>query len=129
MAVITTLNGQDIDINDNAIVLIAGPFPNDVGPGTYIYGVTQGALITGVPADALVARLGINPPLAMLTRPDSSPVWIKGSAVTSIRASIATEQQGPGEVNAVLQVGSLHQAIHEDVATARSIIDAQGGNV
>jgi hypothetical protein len=69
MSVIKTVDGQDIDVNENLIVLIAGPYPHDVGPHTYVYGVTHGALVTGEPPDALVARLGINPPLAKLTRP------------------------------------------------------------
>jgi hypothetical protein len=129
MSVIKTVDGQDIDVNENAIVLIAGPYPHDVGPHTYVYGATHGALVTGESADGLVARLGINPLLAKLTRPDSSPVWVKGSTVTSVRVPIPTEQQGPGQVNAVLQVGSLHQTVHEDVPTARSIINAHGGNI
>jgi hypothetical protein len=129
MSVIKTVDGQDIDVNENAIVLIAGPYPHDVGPHTYVYGATHGALVTGESADGLVARLGINPLLAKLTRPDSSPVWVKGSTVTSVRVPIPTEQQGPGQVNAVLQVGSLHQTVHEDVPTARSIINGHGGNI
>jgi hypothetical protein len=129
MIVIRSLDGQNIDVDENAIVLVAGPFPHDVGPHTYIHGATPGPLITSEPAQELIARLGVNPPLAKLTRPDLSPVWIKGAAVTSVRAPLPTEQQGPGEVNAVLQVNSLRQAVHEDVPTARSIIDAVGGNV
>jgi len=129
MSVIKTVDGQDIDVNENAIVLIAGPYPHDVGPHTYVYGVTHGALVTGEPADALVARLGINPPLAKLTRPDLSPVWVNGSMVTSVRAPIPTEQQGTGQVNAILQVGSLHQAVHEDMPAARGIINVHGGNI
>jgi hypothetical protein len=126
---IKALNGQDIEANENAIVLIAGPYPHDVGSHTYVYGPTHGVLVTAESAEALVARLGTNPPLAKLTRPDLSPVWVKGAAVTSIRSPVPTEQQGPGEVNAVLQVGSLRQTIHENEATARSIINANGGSV
>jgi hypothetical protein len=128
MIVIRTLDGHDINMNENAIVLIAGPYPHDVGPHTYVYGVTQSVLVTAEKPDLLVARLGIDPVLAKLTRPDRSSTWVKGSAVTSIREPIATEQQGQGEVNAVLQVGSLHQSVHEDVLTARRIVNAHGGN-
>jgi len=111
-------------VNENGIVLIAGPYPHDVGPHTYVYGVTQSMLVTAEKPDLLVARLGIDPGLAKITCPDRSPTWVKGSAVTSVREPIATEQQGPGEVNAVLQVGSLHQSVHEDVLAA----NAHGGN-
>jgi hypothetical protein len=129
MIVIKTIDGQNIDGDENAVVLIAGPYPHDVGPHTYVYGVTQAVLVTAEKPEALVACLGVKPPLAKLTRPDRSPVWVKGSAVTSVRAPLSTEQQGPGEVNAVLQVGSHHQSVREDLPTARGIIDTHGGNV
>jgi hypothetical protein len=64
-----------------------------------------------------------------LDGPDRTPVWIKGSAVTSIREPSPVEPQGSGEVNAVLQVGSHHQSVHEDVLTARELINAHKGNV
>jgi hypothetical protein len=128
MVVVRTLDGQDINLNEKTIALISGPYPHDVGPHTYIYGATHGALITNEPADILVARLGVNPPLARLIRPDGSPVWVNGSEVNSVRAPVPTEQ-GPGQVNAVLQVGSFHQAVQQDVPTARAIINAHGGNV
>src|SRR5262249_62198383 len=44
-----------------------------------------------------------------LPRPDLTPVWLKGSAATALRAPITTEQQAPGSVNAVVTVGGLHQ--------------------
>ena len=127
MIVLKTLDGQDIDGDENAITLIAGPYPHDAGPHTYVYGLTQAPLMTMEKPDVLVARLGITPPLAKLTRPDRSSVWVKGSAVTSVRAPRPPEQQAPGEVNAVLQVGSHPQSVREDLATVRRIINAHGG--
>ena len=129
MIVIKATDGQDIDGDENAVELIAGPYPRDVGPHTYVYGLTQTVLVTAERPEALVARLGVKEPLTKLTRPDRSPVWVKGAAVTSVRAPLSTEQQGPGEVNAVLQVGSHHQSVREDLPTARGIIDTHGGNV
>ena len=128
MVVVRTLDGQDINVNEKAITVVAGPYPHDVGPHTYIYGSTHSVLITNEPVDILVARLGVNPPLARLTRPDGSPVWVNGSAVSSVRGSVPSEQ-GVGQVNAVLQVGSFHQAVEQDVPDARAIINAHGGNV
>ena len=129
MIVIKTMDGRDIDGDENAITLIAGPYPHDAGPHTYVYGLTQAPLMTLEKPDALVARLGVNPLLAKLTRPDRSPVWVKGSAVTSLRAPLSTEEQGPGEVNTVLQVGSHSQSVREDLAAVRGIINAHAGNV
>jgi hypothetical protein len=129
MIVIKTTDGRDVDGDENAVTLIAGPYQHDAGPHTYVYGLTQPVLVTAEKPDALVARLGVKPPLAKLTRPDLSPVWVKGSAVISVRAPVSSEQQGPGEVNTVLQVGSHLQSVREDLPTACGIIKAHGGNV
>jgi hypothetical protein len=91
---IRTLDGHDINMNENAIVLIAGSLPPRCRTHTYVYGVPQSVLVTAEKPDLLVARLRIDPSLAKLTRPDRSPIWVKGSAVTSVREPIATEQQG-----------------------------------
>jgi len=129
MIVIRTTDGQYIDIDEAAILLIAGPYPHDVGPHTYVYGASSAVLVTAERADLLVARLGIKPPLAKLTRPDSSAVWVKGAAVTSLRTPLPVEEQAPGEVKAVLEVGPRHQSVREDLSTTRRIINAHGGNV
>ena len=71
----------------------------------------------------------MHPPLAPLLRPDLTPVWLKGSAVTALRTPLATEQQAPGSVNAVVIVGGLHQAVHETLEAARTIVNAHGGAV
>jgi hypothetical protein len=34
MVAITTLSGQEVDIADETIALVAGPYPHDVGPHT-----------------------------------------------------------------------------------------------
>jgi hypothetical protein len=67
--------------------------------------------------------------LAKLTRPDMTSVWIKGSAVSAIRAPLPTEQQGPRAVNAVVILGDLHQAVHEELATAEQVLKAHGAHV
>jgi hypothetical protein len=127
--VVRALDGTDVSVDEKAITLIAGPHPHDVGPHTYVHGIDRGVLVTAEDAAALVARLGVPPSLARLTRPDLTPVWLKGSAVTALRAPPATEQQAPGSVNAVAIVGGLHQAVHETVEAARAIVNAPGGTV
>ena len=86
-------------------------------------------LVTTESAAALAARLGVDPPLSKLTRPNATPVWIKGPAVTSLRAPLPTERQGPGAVNAMVILGHLHQAVHEDLATAERVLNAHGAHV
>jgi hypothetical protein len=80
-------------------------------------------LVTAEDAAALIARLGVDPPLLKLTRPDASPVWIKRSVVSEIRPPLTTEQQAAGTVKAVVVVGDLHQAVREDVQTAMNVLN------
>lgn len=127
MIVLWALDGTEVSVDENAITLIAGPYPHDVGPHTYVHGVERGVLVTAEEANSLVARLGVNPPLGRLTRPNSTPVWVKGSAVTEIRAPLSTERQ-PG-VKAVVIIGDLHQAVREDVAAATSVLSAPAAKV
>jgi hypothetical protein len=121
MIAIRALNGTEIEVNQDAIILIAGPYPHDVGAHTYVHGVDRGVLVTAEDAGVLVARVGV--PFAKLTRPNSTPVWVKGSAVQEIRAPLPTEQQPGGVVKAVLVVGDLHQAVREDVAAVAAVLN------
>jgi hypothetical protein len=96
MIAIRALDGTEVEVNEAAVTLVAGPYPHDVGPHTYVYGVERGVLATTEDAAALVTRLGVKPPLAKLTRPDSTPVWVKPSAVSAIRPPLSTERRGRG---------------------------------
>jgi len=69
MIVIRTLDGTAVDVDENAVTLLCGPYPHDVGSHTYVHGVERGVLVTAEDAAALAARLRVNPPLAKLTRP------------------------------------------------------------
>ena len=129
MIAIRALDGTEVAVNENAVNLVAGPYPHDLGPHTYVHGVERGVLVTAEDAAALVARLGVDPPLAKLTRPDASPVWVKRSAVSEIRPPLATEQLAGGGVRAVVVIGDLHQAVREDVQTAASILNPPAANV
>jgi hypothetical protein len=126
---VTTLDGQVVAVDENSIVLVVGPYPNDVGPHTYVYGATPGAIVTAEKPEILVGRLKVKPGLAQLTRPNGTPGWLKGAAVTSIRAPVSSEITTPGAVNGIVNIGPLHQAVRESVETARQIINAHGGHL
>jgi hypothetical protein len=128
MIAIRALDGTEIVVNENAVTVVAGPYPHDLGPHTYVHGVERGVLVTAEDAAGLVARLGIDPPLVKLTRPDASPVWVKASAVSAIRPPLGTEQQAAGAVKAVVVIGDLHQAVREDVQTAMSTLNPPAAN-
>jgi hypothetical protein len=128
MIAIHALDGTEVAVNENAVTLVAGPYPHDLGPHTYVHGVDRGVLVTAEDAAALVARLGVAPPLVKLTRPDASPVWVKGLSVSAIRPPLATEQQAAGAVKAVVVIGDLHQAVREDMQSAMSIVNRRAAN-
>jgi len=58
MIVIRALDGTAVDVDENAVILVSGPYPHDVGPHTYVHGVERGVLVTAEGAAALAARLG-----------------------------------------------------------------------
>jgi hypothetical protein len=125
MIVIRALDGTELRADENAVILVAGA--DEAGTRTMVHGIHRGPLTTAEDAAGLAARIAVNPPLARLTRPDSSPVWIKGSAVTAIRPPLATERQAG--TNAMVILGGLHQAVQQDVAAAARVLNAHGANV
>lgn len=131
MVAITTLSGQQVDVADESVVLVSGPYPHDVGPHTYIYGPTAGPLITAEAPQLVVSRLANKAAFAVLTRPNGTPTWIHAPAVSAVRAPVWTEAPYPGQgtVNAVVTVGKLHQSVQEDVSTVIQILNAHGAHL
>jgi hypothetical protein len=131
MVVLRSIDGTEVSVNENDITLVAGPYPHDVGPHTYVHGRNRGVLVAAEDAAALVARLRLDPPLVKLTRPNSTPVWVNGSAVTAIRQPLLSEQRGAAgyPVNAMVTLGDLHQAVREDVNTVHQLLYAQGESI
>jgi hypothetical protein len=52
MIVIRALDGTAVDVDENAVTLVSGPYPHDVGPHTYVHGVERGVLVTAEAAGA-----------------------------------------------------------------------------
>jgi hypothetical protein len=122
MISVQAIDGAELEIDENSIILVSGPYPHDVGPHTYVIGVERGVLVTAEKPAVLVARLGAQPPLAKFTRPDGTPVWVNRSAVATIRPPLDTERQAGARVKAVIVVAGLHQAISEDTQTAMRVL-------
>ncbi|MBV8103293.1 MAG: hypothetical protein JO223_01460 [Hyphomicrobiales bacterium] len=131
MAVIVTLSGQQVDVPDADIFLVAGPYPDDVGPHTYVYGQGLGALITSEAPQLLVGRLQTRADFAVLMRPNGTPVWIHAPDVTAVRTPLWTEAPYSGQriVNAVAAVGRFHQAVQETVSIAIEILNSHNGRL
>jgi hypothetical protein len=118
MIAITVLDGHIVDVDDDDIIFIAGPYPHDVGPHSYVHLSGAAVLVTREGASQLARRLDVTPHLVQLTRPNVTPVWIKGSAVIEVRATLPTE----AGAHSVAIVGGLHQALMETVEVARQAI-------
>jgi hypothetical protein len=126
MVAITTLSGDVVELGDDMVEIVAGAYPGDVGPHTYVYGATRVALITAEAPQLLLGRLKKKEQFAVLTRPNGTPVWIRGPAVTALRAPLWTEIPYPGMVNAVVLVSQFHQPVREDIPTAGQILINHG---
>lgn len=114
---------MEVVADENAVILVSGPYPHDPGPRTYVRFGDRGPLVTDELAVELLERLKIDPPLLRLTRPDGSPVWIKGSAIATVRRPLPTEQHDDGKVKSVIIVGGIHQALCEDIPTVAGMIE------
>jgi hypothetical protein len=129
MTEITALDGSIIHIDCNSVTIVAGPFPGDPPKRSYVTGPGPAPITTNEDAATLVARINPKVLLAKLTRPNNTPVWIQGSAVTLVRPPIDGDAPPEEKVGAVLFIGDNHQAVVQDVATACSIVNSHGGNL
>jgi hypothetical protein len=129
MVDITALDGTVLHIDDNSVTIVSGPLPHDPPNRSYVTGPAPAVIETAEDAAHLVGRLPRKVALVKLTRPNNTPVWIKGAAVTLVKAP-NTDDIPPGEhVGAVLYIGGHHQAVVEDVPAVRATVNAHGGNV
>jgi hypothetical protein len=131
MVAITTLSGESVHVPDETVTLVAGPYPSDVGPHTYVYGPTTGPLITAEAPQLVVSRLATKASFAVLTRPNGTPAWVHAPAVSAVREPLWTEAPYPGQgvANAVVMIGKFHQSVQEDVDTVIQILNAHDAHL
>ena len=122
---IDTIDGHMVTLDEASIILIAGPYPKDVGTRTHVYTNLDKLFVTAEAEDKLVDRLVNADRFVVFTRPDRSTVRVKGSAVVKLRDALSTE----APARSVLFVGKLHQAVMEDISTVRRLIKDHGGSV
>jgi len=122
MVDIVAATGTTVTVPDEAINVVSGPYHSDSGTKSYVRGnFGPGALESKENASHLVGRLQVT--LAMLTRPNGTPVWVKTRAIAILRYPLDTEiQDPPNLVRSVIIVGGFLQALQEDVATVRQIM-------
>jgi hypothetical protein len=122
MVDIVAATGTTVTVPDEAINVVSGPYHSDSGTKSYVRGnFGPGALESKEDASHLVGRLQVT--LAMLTRPNGTPVWVKTRAIVILRYPLDTEIQGPPNlVRSVIVVGGFLQALQEDIVTVRQIM-------
>jgi hypothetical protein len=122
MVEIVAATGTTVTVPDEAINVVSGPYHSDSGTKSYVRGnFGPGALESKENASHLVGRLQVT--LAMLTRPNGTPVWVKTRAIAILRYPLDTEiRDPPNLVRSVIIVGGFLQALQEDVATVRQIM-------
>jgi hypothetical protein len=72
-------------------------------------------------------RVRIAKDFAQLTRPNGFPIWINGSAVSSIRSPLPNEYVAG--VNTVVFTDNLTQGVKESPADVAAAINDHGGDL
>jgi hypothetical protein len=127
MANLTTLGGLQISFDPDSLAAIADHDSNTGKASTTIYGVTKAEIHIAESVEAFLARIGLAAKFAKLTRPNGTPVWINGGAVSSLRPPL------PGEyldaVKTVISMEPLTQGVKEVPEHAKAMLNAHGGKL
>jgi hypothetical protein len=111
MATLTTIDGRQMTFAPGSVEALADHDAMTGAAVTCVFGVTKEMLRTQEGVQAFMTRVKITKKLAQLTRPNGSPVWISGAAVSSLRPPL------PGEyvagVNTVVFTNALVQGVKE----------------
>ena len=94
---------------------------------TCVYGVTKEVLQISESVQEFMKRVRITKDFAQLTRPNGFPIWINGSAVSSIRAPLPNEYVAG--VNTVVFTDNLTQGVKESPADVIAAINDHGGDL
>ena len=131
MATLTNLDGVEITFNPSAVVAISDHDDTTGDAHTWVFGISGGRTLIAESVDAFMQRLKIANDFAKLTRPDGWPVWIRGSAVSTVLAAEPSDAGLPTvkPIKSIVKVGSLRQAVAEIPADAIAALNAHGANL
>jgi hypothetical protein len=127
MATLTTTGGATITFRPATIDVIADHNDTTGAAVTCVYGIPPAMLMVGETVPAFMQRLGIEHEFARLTRPNGWPVWIRGSAVTALRAPLPGEYAPAAKT--VVTTDALTQAVTEATADVTATLNAHGGDL
>jgi hypothetical protein len=127
MAMLTTIGGRQITFSPGGVQAIADHDATTGAAVTCIFGLNKEMLRIEESVPMFMARVKITKNLAQLTRPNGSPVWISGAAVSSLRAPL------PGEyvagVNTVVSTDALVQGVKEISDEVTLALNDHGGDL
>lgn len=126
MPELTTIDGTTITFNSDAVAVVTDHDERGQ-PVTCVYGITKAELQMRESVPDFLGRLGISQAFAKLTRPNGTPVWINGKAVSSIRSPLLDEYAQ--EVMSVITTAALTQGVEETPDEVKAQIDAHGGKL
>ena len=131
MADIVIIGGPTLHVDPDSITAVAGPSVTAPELHVEVFGAAPHPVSTLEGPDSIMAKLDLDRPFAKLTRPDGSPIWIRGKSVNRVRVPLAEETLGrpAGAVQSVVFFGGDRQLLREDVATLRPILIAAGAKV
>ena len=127
MATLTTVDGLQITFAPKVVFAIADHDANTGFAVTCVYGVTKEALQISEPVQEFMKRVRIAKDFAQLTRPNGFPIWINGSAVSSIRSPLPKEYVAG--VNTVVFTDDLTQGVKESPADVAAAVNDHGGDL
>jgi len=127
MAQLVTTGGIKISFDPAGVFAVSDHDAETDEAVTCVYGVSAGPVQISETVGGFLGRMGLTAKFARLTRPNSTPIWVCGSAVSEIRPAVDGEYEPP--VRSVVSVGTLTQAVCEDAAAATAAVDAHGGKL
>jgi hypothetical protein len=127
MAMLTTVDGLQVTFAPKAVSGLADHDPSTGLAVTCVYGVTKGVLQIREDVREFMARVRIIKGFAQLTSPNNCPVWINGSAVSSIRVPLPNEYVAG--VNTVIFTDDFTQGVKEMPTDVTAEINEHGGDL
>ena len=127
MATLTTVDGLQITFSPKKVSGIADHDANTGLAITCVYGITKEALQISEPVQDFMKRVRIAKDFAQLTRPNGFPIWINGSAVSSICSPLPKEYVAG--VNTVVFTDDLTQGVKELPADVAAAVNDHGGDL
>jgi hypothetical protein len=127
MPTLTTTDGTQITFLAKVVSAVTDHDASTGEAVTCVYGITKSLLRISESVQAFMTRLKITKNFAQLTRPNGSPVWINGGAVSSIRAPLPNEFVAG--VNTVVFADGLMQGVKETPPDVATSINGHGGEL